>query len=143
MGRPNGTDVRASADAPVPEETDGASFELLLMLVSVLVSVGGIGVAVFFFLARREAAARAVGLEAWSRGAGVVTLVESDRRTCRLIGQNAQVLGFAKANVICTDVSQALTTPPIAPYDPLLPDPARSLAPPSASHPLSSSPAST
>jgi NADH-quinone oxidoreductase subunit L len=47
-----------SADAPVPEETDGSSLERLLMLVSVLVSVGGIGVAVFFFLARREAEAR-------------------------------------------------------------------------------------
>ena len=39
----------------------------------------------------------AVGLEAWSRGAGVVTLVESDRRTARLIGDNARVLGFGKA----------------------------------------------
>src|ERR1700742_3026061 len=59
----------------------------------------------------------AVGLEAWSRGAGVVTLVESDRRTCRLIGQNAQVLGFAKPNVVCSEVNHALATPPAAPYD--------------------------
>src|SRR3954469_15715601 len=43
----------------------------------------------------------AVGLEAMSRGAGVVTLVESDRRTARLIEQNAKALGFAKAEVVC------------------------------------------
>ena len=42
----------------------------------------------------------AVGLEAWSRGAGVVTLVESDRRTARLIADNARALGFAKADVV-------------------------------------------
>jgi 16S rRNA (guanine966-N2)-methyltransferase len=65
----------------------------------------------------------AVGLEAWSRGAGVVTLVESDRRTARLIWQNADVLGFAKPDVVCADVSHALTTPPAAPYDVAFMDP--------------------
>jgi 16S rRNA (guanine966-N2)-methyltransferase len=59
----------------------------------------------------------AVGLEAWSRGAGVVTLVESDRRTARLIEQNARVLGFAKANVLAAAVSVTLAKPPSAPYD--------------------------
>src|SRR3954447_22937879 len=47
----------------------------------------------------------AIGLEAWSRGAGVVTLVESDRRTARLIGQNAQGLGFSSADVVAGPVS--------------------------------------
>ena len=42
----------------------------------------------------------AVGLEAWSRGAGVVTMVEQDRRTAALIAANAKTLGFAKANVV-------------------------------------------
>src|SRR3954462_14561463 len=65
----------------------------------------------------------AVGLEAWSRGAGVVTLVESDRRTARLIGDNARVLGFAKADVICASVTHVLTTPPSAPYDVVFLDP--------------------
>src|SRR4051812_49660191 len=59
----------------------------------------------------------AVGLEAWSRGAGVVTMVESDRRTARLIEQNAETLGFTKANVVCAHVSHALAGPPAAPYD--------------------------
>jgi 16S rRNA (guanine966-N2)-methyltransferase len=59
----------------------------------------------------------AVGLEAWSRGAGVVTLVEQDRRTAALIADNAKVLGFAKADVIAASVDATLRQPPPAPYD--------------------------
>jgi 16S rRNA (guanine966-N2)-methyltransferase len=65
----------------------------------------------------------AVGLEAWSRGAGVVTLVESDRRTARLIGDNARVLGFAKAHVVAGPVTSTLSRPPGAPYDVAFLDP--------------------
>ena len=65
----------------------------------------------------------AVGLEAWSRGAGVVTLVESDRRTARLIGQNAATLGFARAEVVPAPVAQTLARPPLAPYDIVFMDP--------------------
>ena len=65
----------------------------------------------------------AVGLEAWSRGAGVVTLVESDRRTARLIGDNAKVLGFAKADVVAGPVTATLSRPPGAPYDVAFLDP--------------------
>jgi 16S rRNA (guanine966-N2)-methyltransferase len=65
----------------------------------------------------------AVGLEAWSRGAGVVTLVESNRRTARLIVDNARVLGFAKADVVSASVASALGTPPAAPYDVVFLDP--------------------
>jgi 16S rRNA (guanine966-N2)-methyltransferase len=65
----------------------------------------------------------AVGLEAWSRGAGVVTLVENDRRTARLIEQNAKGLGFAKAEVVCAAVTATLTRPPTAPYDVAFMDP--------------------
>src|ERR1044072_5099541 len=57
----------------------------------------------------------AVGIEAWSRGAGVVTLVESDRRTARLISTNATSLGFAKANVVAAAVTTTLAKPPPAP----------------------------
>jgi len=70
----------------------------------------------------------AVGLEAWSRGAGVVTLVESDRRTARLIADNADVLGFPKADVVCAPVTVALGTPPAASYDVAFLDPPYSLA---------------
>jgi 16S rRNA (guanine966-N2)-methyltransferase len=65
----------------------------------------------------------AVGLEAWSRGAGVVTLVESDRRTARLIGDNARVLGFAKADVVAATVAATLAKSPSAPYDVAFLDP--------------------
>jgi len=65
----------------------------------------------------------AVGLEAWSRGAGVVTLVESDRRTAALIGENARSIGFAKANVISAAVGSVLVKPPAAPYDVAFLDP--------------------
>jgi 16S rRNA (guanine966-N2)-methyltransferase len=59
----------------------------------------------------------AIGLEAWSRGAGVVTMIEQDRRTASLISANAKGLGFAKADVRVGAVSGALHTPPAAPYD--------------------------
>ena len=65
----------------------------------------------------------AVGLEAWSRGAGVVTLVEADRRTAALIEQNARQLGFAKANVVAASVPTVLGRPPRAPYDAVFLDP--------------------
>jgi 16S rRNA (guanine966-N2)-methyltransferase len=59
----------------------------------------------------------AVGLEAWSRGAGVVTLVEQDRRTAALITANARTVGFPWARVVTASVSTALARPPAAPYD--------------------------
>jgi 16S rRNA (guanine966-N2)-methyltransferase len=59
----------------------------------------------------------AVGLEAWSRGAGVVTLVEQDRKTASLITANAKHLGFTKADVRVAPVAGTLHTPPAAPYD--------------------------
>jgi 16S rRNA (guanine966-N2)-methyltransferase len=65
----------------------------------------------------------AVGLEAWSRGAGVVTLVESDKRTAALINDNARSLGFPKANIVTAPVSGTLVRPPAAPYDVAFLDP--------------------
>ena len=70
----------------------------------------------------------AVGLEAWSRGAGVVTLVEQDRRTAALISSNARALGFAKANVMAASVGSTLRRPPAAPYDVAFLDPPYPLA---------------
>lgn len=65
----------------------------------------------------------AVGLEAWSRGAGVVTLVESDRRTAALIAANARSLGFARADVHPASVASTLGRRPSAPYDVVFCDP--------------------
>jgi 16S rRNA (guanine966-N2)-methyltransferase len=70
----------------------------------------------------------AVGLEAWSRGAGVVTLVEQDRRTAALISANARALGFARANVVAASVAGTLRRSPAAPYDVVFLDPPYPLA---------------
>ncbi len=65
----------------------------------------------------------AVGLEARSRGAGVVTMVEQDRRTATLITRNAGALGFSRARVVAAPVSTVLQSPPAAPYDLVFSDP--------------------
>ena len=65
----------------------------------------------------------AVGLEARSRGAGVVTLVEHDRRTAALIRQNVKALGFSGVDVVVSSAARALAQPPRAPYDIVFLDP--------------------
>jgi 16S rRNA (guanine966-N2)-methyltransferase len=65
----------------------------------------------------------AVGLEAMSRGAGVVTSVESDRRTARMVKDNATTLGFPKVEVVAQPVARALGKHPRAPYDVVFADP--------------------
>src|SRR6476619_6720733 len=47
----------------------------------------------------------AIGLEAMSRGAGVLTSVESDRRTARMVQENATTLGFRKVEVVAQPVA--------------------------------------
>lgn len=65
----------------------------------------------------------AIGLEARSRGAGVVTLVEQDRRTAALIRDNARTLGFTGVDVVHAPVARTLAQPPRAPYDVVFLDP--------------------
>ncbi|HET8716385.1 MAG TPA: 16S rRNA (guanine(966)-N(2))-methyltransferase RsmD [Nocardioidaceae bacterium] len=65
----------------------------------------------------------AVGLEARSRGAGVVTLVEHDRRTAGLIRRNVSSLGLSRVDVLVASVPRTLATPPVAPYDVVFLDP--------------------
>jgi 16S rRNA (guanine966-N2)-methyltransferase len=59
----------------------------------------------------------AVGLEARSRGAGVVTMVEHDRRTAALIRENVKRLGFSGVEVVVAAAARAILHPPRAPYD--------------------------
>lgn len=70
----------------------------------------------------------AVGLEALSRGAGLATLVEGDRRTARLIRANADALGFRRAEVLGLPVARVVAAPPRAPYDVVFLDPPYALA---------------
>ena len=65
----------------------------------------------------------AIGLEALSRGAGVLTSVESDRRTARMVQDNAATLGFRKVEVVAQPVSRLLERHPRAPYDVVFADP--------------------
>lgn len=65
----------------------------------------------------------AVGLEARSRGAGVVTFVEQDRRTAALIRQNAKTLTMNHVEVLSSSVAAALARTPVAPYDVAFLDP--------------------
>ncbi len=64
----------------------------------------------------------AVGLEAMSRGAAAVTLVESDRRTAALVEANARTVGFP-ADVRAVSVRSTLAAPPTQPYDVVFSDP--------------------
>jgi 16S rRNA (guanine966-N2)-methyltransferase len=70
----------------------------------------------------------AVGLEARSRGAGVVTLVEHDRRTAALIRDNVKTVGFSNFEVVASTVVRALAHPPRAPYDIAFLDPPYALS---------------
>jgi 16S rRNA (guanine966-N2)-methyltransferase len=65
----------------------------------------------------------AVGLEARSRGAAEVSLVEHDRRTAALISDNARELGFAGVRVITASVATTLRRSPDAAYDVVYLDP--------------------
>ena len=65
----------------------------------------------------------AIGLEAMSRGAGVVTSVESDRRTARMVQDNAGTLGFRKVEVLALPVARVLGQHARAPYDVVFADP--------------------
>ncbi|MFS3128889.1 16S rRNA (guanine(966)-N(2))-methyltransferase RsmD [Nocardioides sp. Bht2] len=64
----------------------------------------------------------AVGLEALSRGAASLTLVEQDRATAALISRNAKTLGF-DATVITANVTTTLGVAPSEPFDLVFLDP--------------------
>jgi len=64
----------------------------------------------------------AVGLEAASRGAAPVLLVESDRRTARIIGDNARELDL-EVQLRTGRVEDVIAQPPPGPYDVIFADP--------------------
>jgi 16S rRNA (guanine966-N2)-methyltransferase len=64
----------------------------------------------------------AVGLEAASRGATRVLLIERDPRTAQLCRRNAKALGLA-VDVVISSVEQILKKPPARPFDVVFADP--------------------
>ena len=64
----------------------------------------------------------AVGLEAASRGAGPVLLVERDPRTAQLAKDNAKALGLV-VDVVISSVEQVLRRPPARAFDVVFADP--------------------
>ncbi len=66
----------------------------------------------------------AVGLEALSRGAGHVLLVEADARAARTVRENVKAIGLPGAEVRAGRAEQAVQSPPPAgPYDIVFLDP--------------------
>ena len=71
----------------------------------------------------------AVGLEALSRGAAHVLLVEHDARALRVIRQNVEAIGLAGAEVLADRVERTLARGPAGdPYDVVFADPPYALA---------------
>lgn len=65
----------------------------------------------------------ALGLEALSRGASSVLLVESDTRAASIVRENVAGVGLPGATVRCAPVSAVLSNPADRPYDLVLADP--------------------
>jgi 16S rRNA (guanine966-N2)-methyltransferase len=70
----------------------------------------------------------AVGLEAASRGASSVTLVERDTRTCGVLRANVRAVGLPGVEVVCGPVSRFLAGRCPAAYDLVFLDPPYVLA---------------
>ena len=70
----------------------------------------------------------ALGLEALSRGAAYVRLVESDARAVQSIRSNLAAVRLPGGEVVPTSVERALATPPSEPYDLVLADPPYALS---------------
>ncbi|MFB9837427.1 16S rRNA (guanine(966)-N(2))-methyltransferase RsmD [Actinoallomurus acaciae] len=65
----------------------------------------------------------AVGLEALSRGAAHVLLVESSPRAAKVIRANVEALGLPGAELAADRVERVLRRPPAEPYDLVFADP--------------------
>ena len=70
----------------------------------------------------------AVGLEALSRGAAAVTLVESDRAAAAVLRRNVGAVGLPGATVLARPAAAMLAGEPPAPFDLVFADPPYALA---------------
>lgn len=116
-GAARGRRVKAPAGDRTRPTSDRVREALFSSLDAELGSIGGLRFLDLY------AGSGAVGLEARSRGAGAVTLVEQDRRTAGLIRDNLRSLGFSRVEIVVGSVGRVLATPPPAPYDVVFLDP--------------------
>ena len=70
----------------------------------------------------------AVGLEALSRGAAHVLLVDADQRAAKAVRDNIATLGASGARLVDDKVERVLAMPPAEPYDVVFADPPYALA---------------
>lgn len=116
-GTAGGRRIKAPAGDRTRPTSDRVREALFSSLDAELGSIGGLRFLDLY------AGSGAVGLEARSRGAGAVTLVEQDRRTAGLIRDNLRGLGFSRVEVVVGAVGRVLATRPLAPYDVVFLDP--------------------
>jgi 16S rRNA (guanine966-N2)-methyltransferase len=116
-GVAGGRRLRTPAGAATRPTSDRVREALFSSLEAGLGSVAGLRVLDLY------AGSAAVGLEARSRGAGVVTCVEQNRRTAVIAKENVAALGLPGVEVVTSAVSRLLATTPRAPYDVVFLDP--------------------
>src|SRR4051794_16424138 len=106
---PSGRDTRPTSDR--------AREGLFATVHSLLGDLTGLRAADLF------AGSGAVGLEALSRGAAHVLLVESSPRAAKVIRANIDALGLPGAELVTDRVERVLRRPPSEPYDLIFADP--------------------
>jgi 16S rRNA (guanine966-N2)-methyltransferase len=121
-GEAGGRRLRTPAGVSTRPTSDRVREALFSAIDSELGSISGLRFLDLF------AGSGAVGLEARSRGAGLVTLVEQDRRSAAVIRENIRTLGFSGVQVNTSAVARALTHPAGTPYDIAFLDPPYDLA---------------
>jgi 16S rRNA (guanine966-N2)-methyltransferase len=124
-GEAGGRRLAVPAGRDTRPTSDRAREGLFATVTSIMGSLAGARVLDLY------AGSGAVGLEALSRGAGHVLLVESGTRAARVIQQNIEAIGLAGAEVITDRVERVLARGP-APaggrYDMVFADPPYALA---------------
>jgi len=124
-GEAGGRRLAVPAGRDTRPTSDRAREGLFATVTSIMGSLAGARVLDLY------AGSGAVGLEALSRGAGHVLLVESGARAARVIQQNIEAIGLAGAEVITDRVERVLARGP-APaggrYDMVFADPPYALA---------------
>ncbi|MGA8210887.1 MAG: 16S rRNA (guanine(966)-N(2))-methyltransferase RsmD [Nocardioidaceae bacterium] len=116
-GEAGGRRLRTPAGEATRPTSDRVREALFSALDSALGSLHGLGFLDLY------AGSGAVGLEARSRGAAPVTLVEQDRRTAAVIRANVAAVALDRVEVVASPVLRALDRSPHVAYDVAFLDP--------------------